>query len=238
MKKAAVLLLIAALALALCACGASPAKQEAPASPADTGAPVAAEAEAPAESAPAETAPAPAPETEAEETVPEEVIRALGDDKAQPGIAAALNSPDLLTEEDAKLIAFADAGAQGESSVTDLRVKQDREDGRQVYEIDFLYSDVKYNYNVDADTGEITEASGEFRGTLPAGQGDVGQDAAVNAALTHAGLARSGVRSLYVKTDSEHGRLIYEIEFFFNAFEYDYDVDAATGVITEWERSL
>ncbi len=219
MKKAAVLLLIAALALALCACGASPAKQEVPQEP-----------------VPAETAPA--PEAEPEETVPEEVIRELGDDNAQPGISAALNSPDLLTEEDAKLIAFADAGAQGESSVTDLRVKQDRDDGRQVYEIDFLYNGVKYNYDVDAGTGEITEASGEYKGTLSASKDDVGEDAAVDAALAHAGLARSGVSRLYVKTDSEHGRLIYEIEFFFNAFEYDYDVDAATGVITEWERSL
>ena len=230
MKKAALLLLIAALALAMCACGASPAKQEVPQEP------VPAETAPAPEAEPEETVPA--PEAEPEETVPEEVIRELGDDKAQPGVAAALNSPDLLTEEDAKLIAFADAGAQGESSVTDLRVKQDREDGRQVYEIDFLCNDVKYNYDVDAGTGEITEASGEFKGTLPAGQGDVGQDAAADAALAHAGLARSGVSGLYVKSDSEHGRLIYEIEFFFNAFEYDYDVDAATGVITEWERSL
>ena len=238
MKKVLLFLLTAALIMTLCACASTPAQEQqaAPAAPSETPAPA-----EPADPAPAETpAPSATAETPAETEPLELPIQPNPEEttiEPDSGNAPAPSSSGV-TEDAAKQIAFSDAGAAGESAVTELRVKQDRDDGRQVYEIEFLYNDVKYDYDVDAATGEITEASGKFRGTLQSAQGDVGETAAVDAALADAGFARNQVTGLYVKTDYEKGRLVYEIEFYKDAFEYDYVVDAATGVITEWERSL
>ena len=142
-----------------------------------------------------------------------------------------------ITADDAKGIALADAGAS-EGDVDKLRVKQDDEKGRTVYEVEFRFGDSKYDYEIDAAAGEITELSVEFQGKLPDGAGDVGEDAAVDAALAHAGVKKEQAGDLRVKPDKEDGRQIYEVEFRCESVKYDYDVDAATGFIVEWERSL
>ena len=38
--------------------------------------------------------------------------------------------------------------------------------------------------------------------------------------------------------DYEHGRTVYEINFYQGGFEYDYDVDAETGAILKFEKDF
>ncbi len=65
---------------------------------------------------------------------------------------------------------------------------------------------------------------------------DIGKDAAVNAALAHAGLSRSAVTRLEAERDRDNGRLEYEIEFQSGNMEYEYTIDAATGAVLEHEK--
>ena len=63
----------------------------------------------------------------------------------------------------------------------------------------------------------------------------IGRDAAVDAALGHAGVTRSEVRKLEVDLDYEHGSMVYEVEFEVGAAEYEYDIGAADGDIVWYE---
>ncbi len=63
----------------------------------------------------------------------------------------------------------------------------------------------------------------------------IGRDAAVDAALGHAGVTRSEVRKLDVDLDYEHGSMVYEVEFKVGAAEYEYDIGAADGDIVWYE---
>ena len=56
---------------------------------------------------------------------------------------------------------------------------------------------------------------------------------AKNAALAHAGLTADQVTVSKVDFDVEDGRMVYEVEFWANNVEYEYDVDATTGEIVK-----
>ena len=67
--------------------------------------------------------------------------------------------------------------------------------------------------------------------------GGITQDQALAVALEHVNLTRDSID--YVKKiemDYEHGRKIYEIEFYKGGMEYEFDVDAVTGRILKSKR--
>ena len=57
-----------------------------------------------------------------------------------------------------------------------------------------------------------------------------------NAALTHAGVSESDVAQLEIEFDSEDGMMVYEVEFYANGAEYDYDINARTGEVVKFSR--
>ncbi len=63
-------------------------------------------------------------------------------------------------------------------------------------------------------------------------------DAAKEIALNHAGLTASQVTFTKAKLDKDDGRYIYEIEFRYNIYEYEYEIDAITGTILDFEREI
>ncbi len=70
------------------------------------------------------------------------------------------NSP-RLTAEEALNIALEEAGVSRES-IRNLENNLEREDGVLVYEIDFDSGILEYSYDVNADTGAITERDRDF----------------------------------------------------------------------------
>ena len=66
----------------------------------------------------------------------------------------------------------------------------------------------------------------------------IGKEAAVNAALAHAGLKRADVRDLKCELDRENGVMVYEVEFESGLFDYEYDIDAVTGKILKSKKEL
>ena len=55
-------------------------------------------------------------------------------------------------------------------------------------------------------------------------------------ALNYAGFTADQVRFTKCHEDRDDGRMVYEIEFFANGIEYDFDIDINTGRITEADR--
>lgn len=75
------------------------------------------------------------------------------------------------------------------------------------------------------DAGSTSEGS--------AGQtsGKITEEKAKEIALKSAGLEEGAVTSLHIKLDMDDGVEEYEVNFYANGKEYDYDIDAATGKI-------
>ena len=164
--------------------------------------------------------------------------------------------------EAAKSAAFAHAGLDA-SQVTMGEVDFDYEDGRMVYELEFYANGAEYEYDIDASTGAVVKSSqeggrtqtgsgagsGGASGNVPSGAGsgtaqsgaggtsaDIGREAALAAAMNHAGVSQDQVYGLEVKQEYDDGRLEYEIEFKTGSWEYEYTISAADGTILDYER--
>ena len=66
-----------------------------------------------------------------------------------------------LTLNEAKKAALDYVGVN-ESEATFMTAHKCRDDGRHVYEIEFFVNDTKYDLDVDAQTGSVTDFSTEF----------------------------------------------------------------------------
>lgn len=164
--------------------------------------------------------------------------------------------------EAAKSAAFAHAGLDA-AQVTMGEVDFDYEDGRMVYELEFYADGAEYEYDIDASTGAVVKSSqeggrtqagsstgsGGASGNVPSGAGsgtaqseaggtaaDIGSEAALAAALSHAGVSQDQVYDLEVKREYDDGRLEYEIEFKTGGWEYEYTINAVDGTILDYER--
>lgn len=62
-----------------------------------------------------------------------------------------------ITAKDAKEAALKHAGL-GESQVSDVDVDLDRDNGKLIYEVDFNSGNTEYDYDIDAETGEVISA--------------------------------------------------------------------------------
>ena len=70
----------------------------------------------------------------------------------------------------------------------------------------------------------------------PANDGYVGRQAAIRTALAHAGFGEQDVRRLRCELDREDGVMVYEIEFEKDGFEYDYEINAHSGVVQKSKK--
>lgn len=63
-------------------------------------------------------------------------------------------------------------------------------------------------------------------------------DQAQSIALEHAGLKAEEVTGIHIVIDMENGRQIYDVEFREGHWKYDYEIDAATGKILDWDKDM
>ena len=133
--------------------------------------------------------------------------------------------------------AYAAAGVSA-GDVILIKSGFDYEDGRMVYEMEFLAGDVKYEYDIDAATGAVVKSEREsYAGVQQNVQSaDMGRDAALEAACTAAGVSAGDVSDLTVEKDYDHGRLVYEINFWCGTDSYEFEIDAATGEVRKQEQ--
>ena len=155
---------------------------------------------------------------------------------------------EQITLDAAKAKALADAGVTS-SSVTYTQAELDYEDGIAVYDIEFYTSTHEYEYEINAVSGTVLDKSVE---SLPKNTGSkqnktdgaeskgnsgtyIGIDKAKTIVTNHAGLSLSEVTFSKAKLDTDDKNTIYELEFYEDGIEYEYEVDAASGEILEYE---
>lgn len=130
--------------------------------------------------------------------------------------------------------------------------------GVTCYKVEFTSEDYAYVYRINAENGEVLEASCRDKNAAPADStqpdttasgatttpaqttpstntntstGAVDEAKAQEIALAHAGVKAADATITKSKLDYDDGRQIYEIEWYANGAKYDYEIAVATGEI-------
>lgn len=146
-----------------------------------------------------------------------------------------------IGEEKAKSIALGHAGLTA-GQVHFFKSRLDYDDGRWEYEIEF-YTDAyqEYDYDIDAITGAILKFDQDAeRWTVPVqnqntDKGQIGMEKAKSIALSRAGVSENQARFTKAKLDYDDGRWEYELEFVNGMLEYEFTIDAYSGVVLDYE---
>ena len=130
--------------------------------------------------------------------------------------------------------------------------------GVTCYKVEFTSGDYTYAYSINAENGEVLEASYRDKNAAPADStqpdttasgatttpaqttpstntntstGAVDKAKAQEIALAHAGIKAADATITKSKLDYDDGRQVYEIEWYANGAKYDYEIAVATGEI-------
>ena len=144
---------------------------------------------------------------------------------------------NVIGKQKAQEIALADAGVAAEDALH-LIVKPDWDDGVRIYEVEFYTASQEYDYEIHAETGDILsrDREAEWNGTAAsASTTDIGEAKARSVALSHAGISESDTSYIYAKKDWDDGRWVYDVEFWADGKEYDYEILASDGTILSYD---
>lgn len=152
---------------------------------------------------------------------------------------------NVIGKQKAQEIALADAGVAAEDALH-LIVKPDWDDGVRIYEVEFYTASQEYDYEIHAETGDILsrDREAEWNGTAASGSSstgstgstaDIGEAKARSVALNHAGISESDTSYIYAKKDWDDGRSVYDVEFWADGKEYDYEILASDGTILSYD---
>ena len=148
-----------------------------------------------------------------------------------------------VTLEQAKQTALRHAGKTA-SQVQFVKAQQDWENGRKVYEIEFIVSGgtgyTEYDYEIDAATGKIVSYDYDAENYTPSQSTNTNANVKISEATAKQNaLSRvpgATAANLYkFKLDFDDGRWEYEGEIHYGTMEYDFTIDANTGAILEWD---
>lgn len=149
--------------------------------------------------------------------------------------------------EKAKQIALSDAGVSA-ADAEFIKAKADIDDGIKVFDIEFIAGSKEYEYEINASSGRIIEKDSEAvnANSRAAQKTKAADNSADNkdidnarqAALSHAGLNSKDVRFTKVKLDKDNGISVYEIEFISGNYEYEYEINAKTGKVIDWDKEI
>ena len=148
------------------------------------------------------------------------------DNYSQSGQGGSSGNAASITEAEAQQAAFSHAGISG---ATVIKAEYDRDDNK--YEIEFIAGNYKYEYEISASDGRVTESEKEAvksSGTAYS----VSADEARQKALSHAGV--TDPYEFEIDYDRDDNK--YEVEFKSGGYEYSYDINAATGEILKSEK--
>ena len=86
------------------------------------------------------------------------------------------------------------------------------------------------------DVSDTNSRSAAAQGSAAPEAALITEDEVKAAAYDHAGIAAEDVSFVKTNLDYEHGRTIYEVDFYSGNMEYDYEIDASTGEILSWDH--
>ena len=141
----------------------------------------------------------------------------------------------------------------------------DLELDKNYYEVELYYQNKDYEYKIDAKEGKIiytdfyqannnqntsinssnnntnnnnnsnTNESTNNGNASNSNTTTITMDEARDIALNHASTNINSITHLRTERDYENNTLVYEVDFIYNSYEYDYKIDAVTGAIISYD---
>ena len=139
----------------------------------------------------------------------------------------------LITEQEAKNLVLAQV-----PGATIVEFERDTDDGRAVYKGEAVLDGREYEFEIDASTSAFLEWDADdvddgWQGGSSTSAGQTALDEEGARALV---LARiPGAAIVEFERDSDDGRTIYKGEAVLDGWEYDFEIDAASGEFIKWE---
>lgn len=186
---------------------------------------------------------------------------------ASTGINSTLNKLKNITIEQAKEIALKHAGLTMDQ-VSFFESENDIDNGLEKYDIQFSHDGKEYDYEISLVDGSIIQYDNEIetrngennnkansvnnkqeadasvsstsatQNSTQSNTSNISVEKAKEIALSHAGLSSSQVTFVQAKSEYDHGIQKYEIEFYCNGTEYDYEINAANGQILSYDYDM
>lgn len=143
-----------------------------------------------------------------------------------------------IDENKAKEIALNHAGVT-ESDTSFIWAKPDFDDGRQIYEVEFYVTatNSEYDYEINAQTGEIISFDYDAENYTPSTTNN-SSTTKTEAEIKNIALAKvpgATTNDIRLELDRDDGKLKYEGKIIYQGMEYDFEIDAYSGAILEWE---
>ncbi len=140
------------------------------------------------------------------------------------------------TLEQAKQIALAHAG---KTNVTFVKAEKTLEDGQWIYEIEFVSqsgnSRQEYDYEIAVSTGKILSYDQDAENYVPPKQESTAKTKEQVRAIALAKVPGAAASDCTLSLDDEDGRLVYEGKIVYQGMEYEFEIDAHSGTILDWE---
>ncbi|MDU7067189.1 MAG: PepSY domain-containing protein [Clostridium perfringens] len=144
-----------------------------------------------------------------------------------------------ITIEQAKEIALKHANLSGDQ-VTFIKSGQELDDGIEKYEIEFYFDNKEYDYDINANTGEVISYDYDIENynhnkQSINNQSQITVEQAKEIALKHANISESQVTFIKADKELDDGIEKYDIKFYFDNKEYEYEINANTGEIVSFD---
>ena len=141
-----------------------------------------------------------------------------------------------ITEEEAKAIAFQNAQVIPEE-VTAIRVKRDIDDGIPVYDVEFYVQNKEYDYEIQSADGAIISVDYDVEEDFQTSANTAGviSEAEAKQIILNR-LPEATEQNIYIRLDTDDGMQEYEGEVVVNNTKYEFEINAQTGEITNWEQ--
>ena len=164
-----------------------------------------------------------------------------------------------ISVDEAKEIALKDVNLTNDE-VSMIEVNSEMDNGVEKYSIKFYHDNKEYDYEINSADGTILEkdyeaenynnsntqqgtqdsnntgnSNSSTNNTNAAQSSEITLDKAKEIALNHANLTASQVTFIRSKLDIDDGIKKYDIEFYYENKEYDYEINAVDGSIIEYD---
>lgn len=133
-----------------------------------------------------------------------------------------------VSEDQAKTAALADAGVMA-SSAKFNKCELKKDDGRNLYEIEFTSGSKKYEYEIDAATGKVLKKESDEGSGSSSSSAKVSESEAKEIATKKAGVSDAKFTKCELEEDDKGS--VYEIEFTSGSKKYEYKINAKPGSV-------
>lgn len=126
------------------------------------------------------------------------------------------------------------------------KIKLDKEHGKMIYELKFNDGNKKFEYEVDANTGEVLDFSEEevyrysYNENIENRYTDVSKERLSREKIVKIALEKvKGAKEediAKLALDIDYGYEVYEVVIYLNNIRYEFDLNSRTGEVISWEE--